>query len=327
MRTIYREASRGVPLADIPHVWRTDHSLRGPFNRKGGVKQGYLFRVDEVFFERFIERFGHRFSDAPVVLSAEAKDSAPDLLRRLLGREITTLKGGRSRIIDIRPPYVLVATERSPKGEQILIADVEVALEDLRARGRVQIHPTEVGDYSAFIEALLLTLPGVEAIDGTPPVIAVRFPAVSGASTSSGEALTYEGDLNRPVTAAQRREQSALRQLLFGAADTAACALCGKIYPIRFLIAAHIKMRSLCSDEERRDLANIAMPACQFGCDALYEAGYISVDSNGVIVSSAVEENSALSERLKSLTGRLCLSFSDDSRRYFQWHLSTRFRD
>ncbi|MGW4963203.1 hypothetical protein ACWEPL_38805 [Nonomuraea sp. NPDC004186] len=326
MRTAYREASQVVPLLDIPEAWRTSHSTDGPFNRDGGVKQGYLFRVDDAFFKRFVERFGHLLPDAPVVLSAEANDSATDLLRRLLGHDISTLHGHRNRIVDVQPPYVLVATERSPNGQRVPIADVEAALATLRTLGRVQIHPTEVGYRSAFVGAVLLALPGVESVGGTPPVIAVRSLADSDTPAEPQEALTYEGDLNRPVTAAQRREQSALRQLLFGSAIIATCALCGEAYPVRFLVAAHIKMRSLCSDEERRDLSNIAMPACQFGCDALYEAGYISVGQDGTIVASTPEADGALADRLNDLAGRPCLSFSENSRRYFEWHFSTRFR-
>jgi hypothetical protein len=102
--------------------------------------------------------------------------------------------------------------------------------------------------------------------------------------------------------------------------------LCGETYPIRFLVAAHIKMRRLCTDDEQRDLANVAMPACLFGCDALFETGYISVDEDGKIVAAASETDGPLADQLTRLEGRSCLSFTENSRRYFEWHHSTRFR-
>ena len=37
------------------------------------------------------------------------------------------------------------------------------------------------------------------------------------------------------------------------------CAICGDLYPVRFLVAAHIKPRSVCTETERRDLTNVAM--------------------------------------------------------------------
>ena len=33
-----------------------------------------------------------------------------------------------------------------------------------------------------------------------------------------------------------------------------------------FLVAAHVKKRFLCSDDERRDLRHVAVLACTFGC-------------------------------------------------------------
>jgi hypothetical protein len=326
VRTAYREASVPVPLDDIPRAWREGHSPSGPFKRDGGVKQGYLFPVDDSFASRFIARFGDRFPNVPVVLPAEANDGATELLRRLLGRDIKTLQGRPNRILDIQPPHVLVAMERSPTGQQVPIADVQNALDTLRTLGRVTIHPNEVGYRNAFIGAVLLTLPGVESQGGTPPVFAVRPVNASDTSIEDNRTVSYEGDLSRPVTAEQRGEQSALRRLLFGSATTAICAICGEIYPVRFLVAAHIKMRSLCSDEERRDLANVAMPACQFGCDVLFETGYISVDRDGKIVVAASEIEGLLADQLARLQGRPCFSFTENNQHYFDWHRSTRFR-
>jgi hypothetical protein len=60
-------------------------------------------------------------------------------------------------------------------------------------------------------------------------------------------------DLDRVVNAAQRVEQSYLRRLLFNG-QMAPCDLCGRTFDVEFLVAAHIKMRSCCSEAERRDV-------------------------------------------------------------------------
>src|SRR5262245_46109236 len=66
---------------------------------------------------------------------------------------------------------------------------------------------------------------------------------------------------------------------------TGTCALCGRTYPVAFLVAAHVKQRASCSEEERRDWAHVVMPLCKFGCDDLYEHGYVSVEPGGKIVT------------------------------------------
>jgi hypothetical protein len=326
VRVAYRRASHSVHRDEIPETWRTRHSSPGgPFKKDGGVNQGYLFRVDEDFGDRFLERFGDRFESVPVVLPAEAQDSATNLLRRLLGQDISTVGGRHNRVLEVQPPYARVATDRSPDGQQVSIAEVQFALDLLRANGRVLIHPDEIGHRSSFIGAALMTLPGAEIIEGTPPSVAIQPPGELEPAESGDQSLNFEGDLNRPVTAAQRREQAALRHALLGSAAEAKCSLCGETYPVRFLITAHIKLRSLCSDDERLD-RHVAMLACQFGCDVLYETGYISVAGDGKIVTAAPATDGALANQLTRLAGRSCGSFTESSRSYFEWHFSNRFR-
>ena len=58
---------------------------------------------------------------------------------------------------------------------------------------------------------------------------------------------------------------------------------------MQFLVAAHIKKRSVCTDAEKRDLKYVAMSACKFGCDELFERGYIAVaDDGGLLLSQAL---------------------------------------
>ncbi|MFV2106092.1 hypothetical protein [Micromonospora sp. LOL_015] len=154
----------------------------------------------------------------------------------------------------------------------------------------------------------------------------VRLAAPDEESAAVGD-FTFEGDLRRVGTAEHRGEQASLRRRLFGSAAEATCALCGQRYPVRFLWAAHIKKRAACSDDELRDLDNIAMPACLFGCDALFEAGYIAVGDDGrVIAADHADAGIALAERLDLLAGKEIVVYAPASAGYFRWHRENIFR-
>lgn len=56
VRTRYRDLKQPIPLSAIPHEWR-QHRPRGPFNRTGGVNQGYLFELSDAVVEPLLERF------------------------------------------------------------------------------------------------------------------------------------------------------------------------------------------------------------------------------------------------------------------------------
>lgn len=107
----------------------------------------------------------------------------------------------------------------------------------------------------------------------------------------------------------------------------AECAICGETYPARFLWAAHIKPRLVCSDTERRDLSHVGMLACVFGCDALFETGYISVNESGHIITSSYEPaHKAIATKLANLEGRPVSAHTEASSVYFAWHHSNMFR-
>ncbi|GAA0281457.1 HNH endonuclease [Cryptosporangium japonicum] len=129
----------------------------------------------------------------------------------------------------------------------------------------------------------------------------------------------FTGVLDRASGGLTRGEQSLLR----GAAE-ADCALCGSRYPASLLRAAHIKRRAVCSDDERRDLANIAMLAGVMGCDALFELGYLTVDSAGTI-QVAASATGALRTQLDALAGRAVPAHRPSSADYFAWHRATIF--
>jgi hypothetical protein len=152
------------------------------------------------------------------------------------------------------------------------------------------------------------------------------LPELDPASTE--EAVeAFSGELERVALSARRGEQAALkRRLLPG--PTGECALCGRTLPGTFLVGAHIKKRAVCSEEEKRDLSNIAMLACTLGCDALYEHGYVSVAPGGVIqisplAASAHEVDTYVRERLM---GRVVRWWSSSREPYFEWHRTHTFK-
>ncbi|KJL04351.1 HNH endonuclease [Priestia aryabhattai] len=118
-----------------------------------------------------------------------------------------------------------------------------------------------------------------------------------------------------------RAEQSFLRKSLFGNKKIAKCGICGKDYPISFLVAAHIKKRSLCSKEEKLDVRNIVMPMCKFGCDDLFEKGYIII-TNGIVTVNDKTTTESLRLYLKAIEGLNCKYWNSDTEIYFEWHVN-----
>ena len=86
----------------------------------------------------------------------------------------------------------------------------------------------------------------------------------------------YE-ELDQKRVVLVRREQSFLRQYLFGENEVGTCVICGNELPVFLLVAAHIKPRAKCNDAERRDYANNVVPMCLLGCDALFKRGFIVI--------------------------------------------------
>jgi hypothetical protein len=279
----------------------------------------FLLTIDEwmAILDHAANRIGEHF------VPAEAKAGATDLLKRLIGQPLKTVTGRINTVLDLQPPNVVVATERSPAGQPVPIAWIDAALSELTALGRLEIHPRSSSHRSCFVGAVLLTLPGARA-SGSPPVIELLTP--DDLSAVVGD-FTYEGDLTRPTSAGTRGEQATLRQRLFGGDQEADCHLCGARYPVRFLWAAHIKKRAACTDDERRDVDNVVMAACVFGCDALFESGYIAVNAEGVIVAVADPDlHPVVRERLTLLRGRQVLAHTRARAAYFAWHRRTVYK-
>lgn len=116
-----------------------------------------------------------------------------------------------------------------------------------------------------------------------------------------------------------RIEQAKLRQILLDGKNEHDCKLCGNKFASEFLVAAHIKPRRLCSDDERLD-NNVAMLLCKFGCDELFEKGYLVVDSIGEICIGKQLFDPVPKKHLNNVVGRKCSSWSTKTQSYFLDH-------
>jgi hypothetical protein len=92
-------------------------------------------------------------------------------LETLIGEELRTVTGRPNRIFEIAGDDVIVATSRSPAGKPVPIAWVQNAMDQLERDGEVTIDVDTVGYRSAFIGAVLATLPDAVVLPTSPPRI------------------------------------------------------------------------------------------------------------------------------------------------------------
>ena len=92
-----------------------------------------------------------------------AKADARTLLEGLVGEEIPTMTGVPNRVLRIEGSHVIVGTGKSPHGKPVEIADVQDAIDRLWRDGVVEINVDFVGRRSAFIGAVLQSIPGTIA--------------------------------------------------------------------------------------------------------------------------------------------------------------------
>tara|TARA_B100000886_G_scaffold333290_1_gene287056 strand:+ start:1554 stop:2507 length:954 start_codon:yes stop_codon:yes gene_type:complete len=126
-------------------------------------------------------------------------------------------------------------------------------------------------------------------------------------------------ETEQEFTSKRRLEQGHLRKKLFGNKTNSICSCCSKEYPISMLWCSHIKKRSKCNDDEKRDY-NVVLPMCRFGCDELFEKGYIGVNDSGVIIKIKPTTNVNVNNYISSLVGENCKGFSAKNKKYFKWH-------
>lgn len=126
-------------------------------------------------------------------------------------------------------------------------------------------------------------------------------------------------ETDRDVLSKIRKEQSDLRSILLRGRASADCSICGASFPARLLIAGHIKPRSKCDDEERRDYHS-AMLVCSLGCDALFEWGYVVVDRGGSVRASRTPETLAVQAAVSALSGKICTALNERTAAKFAEH-------
>ena len=96
-------------------------------------------------------------------------------LETLVGRTIQTLTAGRpNRILTISGDDVIVAAARSPQGRPVPIKWVQDAINQLVEQGEIVIDVETVGYRSAFIGAVLATLPGATVVTASPRRVRLR---------------------------------------------------------------------------------------------------------------------------------------------------------
>lgn len=124
-----------------------------------------------------------------------------------------------------------------------------------------------------------------------------------------------------------RKEQAALRSILFRSEPEAKCAICLRTFPTGIMVAGHIKPRSKCSTKERLD-PNVVMPVCKVGCDDFFEKGYIIVNESGVVQSNeGMFYSSELKSLVNSLTGNLCSYFKEETESFFSYRRNLLLED
>ncbi|MFC1779441.1 HNH endonuclease [Thermodesulfobacteriota bacterium] len=192
---------------------------------------------------------------------------------------------------------------------------------------------------SAKALAALDIIPSKEAIitsQGTVPnerkAIAPpsrKVPPPKRVTTEDYEKAMEEWDnksLDSVVETKARVEQGWLRDVLMGGKETGRCCICGKELPIQFLVAAHIKKRSECTESEKRDVRVVA-PMCKLGCDELFERRYVTVGSNSKIISlSGKVVTPDLEYLMNVVNGKSCSYWSESTKGYFAWHYDQAYK-
>ena len=131
--------------------------------------------------------------------------------------------------------------------------------------------------------------------------------------------LSEEVNLDVDSSSKARKEQAFLRAFHANGRLNAQCVLCGQEYPLEFLVAAHIKKRSECSNIEKLDYENVAALMCKAGCDDLFEKGYIYVSDAEVRKNTKRKTTAALDSLINRIVGNKVSNWRG-SKVYYNYH-------
>ena len=79
-------------------------------------------------------------------------------------------------MLRLEDDHAIVATSRSPGGQPVPVGWVQSGLERLVETGEIEVSVPSLGYRSAFIGAVLLSLPGAVLVQATPPRIRLIGP-------------------------------------------------------------------------------------------------------------------------------------------------------
>ena len=134
---------------------------------------------------------------------------AGEHLSRLVGKQIPTMTGKPNRVLEVRGSDVVVGTTKSPEGQPVPIEWVQSAIDRLLDERELEINPQSVGYRSAFVGAVLLTLPGVEGATNPRRVrlvdeLTTAPPPVQGPAAALARSRPAPADLEAALEALHR---------------------------------------------------------------------------------------------------------------------------
>jgi hypothetical protein len=100
--------------------------------------------------------------------------NAKEYLTSLVGEELRTPAGRPNHVVAVADLDVIVGTKKAPDGRAVPIEWVQQAMDQLERDGEITIDVATVGYRSAFIGAVLSTLPGAVVVPTSPPRIRLR---------------------------------------------------------------------------------------------------------------------------------------------------------